>query len=151
MDKKNQKLTTRGQTLIDLACTGAAVLIWLILLLLGGLTEVFYYILIAYHVIGGLLNRDLAKSIVTAILLAPLHVGGKIALYIQHITVEDHFNNLTTDDLVNINHAIVETTNKHPNRDNEPMRPVLYGCATYGELKIFNEQRVVPEYNKRKK
>lgn len=151
MDKNNQKLTTRGQTLIDLACTGGALLIWLLLLLLGGITDVFYYILIAYHVIGGLLNKDLAKSIVGAILLAPIHVGGKIALYIQHITVEDHFENLTTDDLVNINHAIIETLDKHPNQENEPMRPVLYGCATYGELKIFNEQRVVRKYNKRKK
>lgn len=151
MDKNNQKLTTRGQTLIDLACTGGALLIWLILLLLGGLTEVFFYILIAYHIIGGLLNKDLAKSIVSAILLAPIHVGGKIALYIQHIIVEDHFETLTTDDLVGINHAIIETLNKHPNQENEPMRPILYGCATYGELKNFNEQRVVREYNKRRK
>ena len=151
MNKNNQKLTTKGQTSIDLACTGGAILIWLILLLLGGLTEVFFYILIAYHVIGGLLNKDLAKSTVSAILLAPLHVGGKIALYIQHITVEDHLKNLTTDDLVNINHAIIEILDKHPNQENEPMRPILYGCATYGELKDFNEQQVVREYNKRKK
>ena len=149
MNKNNQKLTAKGQTSIDLACTVGAILIWLILLSLGGLTEVFFYILIAYHIIGGLLNRDLAKNLVSAILLAPLHVGGKIALYVQHIIVEDNFNNLTTDDLVNINHSVTEIINKHPNQEKIPMRPILYGCATYGELKLFNEQ-VVRAYNKRK-
>lgn len=151
MNKNNKKLTTRGQALIDLACTSGAVLIWLILFLLGRLTDVFFYILIAYHVVGGILNKDLTKSTVSAILLAPVHVGGKIALYVQHAIVEEHFKNLTTDDLVKINHRIIDTLDKHPNQANEPMRPILYGCATYGELKTFNDERVVWEYNKRKK
>ncbi len=150
MNKNNQKLTTRGQTLIELTCIGGALLIWMLLLMLGGLTEVFFYILIAYHVIGGLVNRDIAKSIVGAIVLAPIYVGRKIAIYIQQIKVDDNFKNLKTDDLVDMNHAILDIIKKHPNQKDETMAPVLFGCATYGELEEFNK-RIIQEYNKRKK
>lgn len=151
MKKDIQKLTTRGQTLIDLACSGGALLISIILILLGCfITKVFFYILIAYHVVGGLLNCDLASGIISAIIFAPYHIGGKIALYIQHIIVEDNLKNLTKDDLRNINQAIIEVLNRHPNQKKKVMRPILYGCDTYGELQTFNDEIIVPEYNKRK-
>lgn len=142
-------LTTRGQTLIELACIGGALLVWLILLMLGGLTEVFFYILIAYHLIGGLINRDLAKNSIIAILLAPVYVGRKIAMYIQSVTIEDNFKSLTTKELIEINNAVSDIIAKHPSQKNDPMAPVLYGCATYGELEEFNK-RIVSEYNRRK-
>lgn len=146
-----KKLTTKGQIIIDLGCRAGGVLIWLVLLLLGGLTEVFFFVLIAYHIIGGLLNKDLASSTASAILLAPIHVGGKIALYIQHIVVEEYIKSLTAEELVNINHAIIDTLNRHPNQGNKTMCPVMYGCSTYKELREFNEDRITGEYNARKK
>lgn len=147
MKKNNQKFTSRGQTLIELACIIIALLIWLVLLTLGGqITEVFFYILIAYHVIGGIVNRDIAANIIVAILLAPVYIGRKIALYIQTIQISNNFENLTKDDLASINGTIVDIL-KTPRNKEDKMQPFLFGCATYGDLEELNK-RIVQAYNK---
>ena len=146
----NKKLTSKGQVSIELMCMGGAVLIWILLLALGGFSEVFFFILIAYHIIGGLLNRDLAKSLVGAIVLAPVYVGRKVAIYIQSVIVEDNFDKLTTDELVSINHSISDRLERNPNHQKDDlMTGSVYGCSTYGELKEFNA-RIIAAYNSRK-
>ena len=134
----------RGQVFIQIMCILGAILIGLLLFLLGGVP------IIPYHIIGGLMNKDLAKSTVWAIVLAPIYIGRKFAIYIQKVVIDSNLQNLTTDELVDINRSIVETLNENTNEPNEVMNIMLYGCATYGELKEFNKI-IVSEYNKRKK
>lgn len=146
-DKK--ELTISQQTIVELACIGVAILVWIILVLLIGLTEVFCFVLLGYHIIGGLLNKDIAKSTIRAIAFAPIYVGKKVALYIQAIQVNGKFNDLTKENLLNINHSIVDYLNRYPDaNDNDILNGIIFGCSTYGELKDFNN-RVISSYDKK--
>ena len=146
----NKKLTPKNQVLTEILCMVGAVLLWIILLALGGLSEVFFFVLIAYHVIGGLANRDIANSLGSAIVFAPLHVGRKVSIYIQTVVLDENFDKLTTDELVSINHYISDRLESNSNHHkDELMTGFVYGCSTYGELKEFNA-RIIAAYNSRK-
>lgn len=151
MSDKNNEITMSGQVRIELICICCAVLLWIILVVLGILTgfAVFFYGLLAYHIIGGLLSKNLAKNMVSAILLAPIYVGRKIAMYVQIVQVENKFNELTNKNLVDLNHSILDYLKAHPGYDDECMGGPLFGYSTYGDLRSFN-QRIIDEYNSRK-
>lgn len=150
MSDKKMELTAKSQVHIELACMVAAILLWVVLLALAGFSSIFLYVLLGYNIVGGFFNRDIAKSMFGAILLAPIYVGKKIALGVQTAQVNEKFNHLTKENLLDLNSYIVDFFKEHRGKGNdELLNSFIFGCSTYGELAEFN-RRITKEYEKRK-
>ncbi len=144
--KRKPPLDQKDQVVIGVVCIAVAIIIWIILFSLLSVSEIFVFILLAYNIIGGLLNKDMAQSKKAAIFFAPMYIGNKMALYAQAVANEGKLHEMTAEELVELNRQIRNDLEGHKNK-NEVLWPCVFACMTYGELADFNES-VIDRYKK---